>query len=236
MRRRQVRRRQIAPPKKGTEGLKNNPSVPFFIGWLVVFSGDAFAREAGETVLSTVEQEVFDELNLARTNPNGYADVLAELRAQFNGKHLERRGQPILVTREGVAAVDEAIAYLRSAAPVPALTLSHGLSRAARDHVADQQGGAMGHSGSDGSEPWDRMNRYGGWEDEVAENIAYGGYSTQGVVIQLIVDDGVPGRQHRVNIFNPKYRFVGVACGSHARLHDICVMDFATGYTEAPQR
>ena len=67
---------------------------------------------------------------------------------------------------------------------------------------------------------------------DVAENIAYGGYSARGVVIQLIVDDGVPGRQHRRNIFNPDYRFVGVACGTHTRLHDMCVMDFAARYAE----
>jgi uncharacterized protein YkwD len=80
------------------------------------------------------------------------------------------------------------------------------------------------------------MNRYGTWLDNVAENIAYGGYSTRGVVIQLIVDDGVPGREHRVNMFNSDYRYVGVGCGPHARLHDMCVMDFAARYSEQPAR
>jgi hypothetical protein len=35
-----------------------------------------------------------------------------------------------------------------------------------------------------------------------------------------------------MNMFNPEYRFVGVACGTHARFHDMCVMDFAAGYSE----
>ncbi len=171
-------------------------------------------------------------LNLARTDPKRYAGFLAELRPYFKGNHLQRPGQPILITEEGAAAVDEAIDFLRAMQPLPALTLSRGLSLAAQAHVDDQQSGAMGHTGSDGSEPWHRMNRYGAWQGEVAENIAYGGYSTRGVVIQLIVDDGVPGRQHRANMFNPEYRFVGVACGTHARLHDMCVMDFAARYSE----
>ncbi len=211
------------------------PAAIAFSLLLAVFlllANDAAAVDAADGFLSEAEQAVLAELNLARTDPQRYAEYLSELRPHFNGKQLERPGGIILVTREGVAAVDEAISFLRSTEPVSALRPSSGLSLAAQAHVEDQQDGAMGHSGSDGSEPWDRMNRYGTWAGGVAENIAYGGYSARGVVIQLIVDDGVPGRGHRVNLYNPDYRFVGVGCGRHARFHDICVLDFATRYTE----
>ena len=66
----------------------------------------------------------------------------------------------------------------------------------------------------------------------MAENISYGGNTARGVIIQLIVDDGVSSRGHRVNMFNPAYRFVGVGCGIHARLGDLCVMEFSAGYIE----
>ena len=140
-----------------------------------------------------------DELNLARTDPRQYAEFLAAMRRYFNGNHLEYPGQPILVTREGPPAVDEAVDFLRAIRPLPPLIPSRGLSLAAQAHVDDQQSGAMGHTGSDNSQPWDRMNRYGAWQDEVAENIAYGGYSARGVVIQLIVDDGVQRVKARVD-------------------------------------
>jgi uncharacterized protein YkwD len=192
----------------------------------------AFAQDSAAAYLSPLEQAVVRELNLARTDPQGYAAFLTEMRPYFNGRYLERPGQVILLTQEGVAAVDEAISFLRSTEPLSVLRPSRGLSLAAKMHVQDQQGGAIGHTGSDGSQPWERMNRYGTWQDEVAENIAYGGNTSRGVVIQLIVDDGVSGRGHRVNIFNPAYRFLGVGCGVHARLGDLCVMDFAAGYTE----
>jgi hypothetical protein len=52
----------------------------------------------------------------ARTDPQHYA-TLAEMRPYFNGNNLERPGEIILVTREGVAAVDAAIQFLRSTAP-----------------------------------------------------------------------------------------------------------------------
>ena len=217
----------------GAEGVFLNLSVPAFVlAVLLAIASSPCASDGPEAYLSPVEQEVLDDINLARTDPKQYAEFLAEMRPYFNGNHLQRPGQPILVTQEGVAAVDEAIRFLRSAEAVPALTASRGLSLAAGIHVDDQQSGAMGHTGSDGSEPWDRISRFGTWQVEVAENISYGGYSTRGVVTQLIVDDGVPDRAHRLNLFNPKYRFVGVGCGAHARLHDMCVMDFAVAYSE----
>jgi len=202
------------------------------LAFLLAMSNSAEAGDADDAYLSPVEREVLNELNLARTNPKRYAEFLSEMRPYFNGNQLERPGELILLTREGVAAVDEAISFLHSTAPLSDLIASRGLSLAAKTHVKDQQNGAMGHTGSDGSQPWDRMNRYGTWQDKVAENISYGGNSTRGVVIQLIVDDGVPGRGHRVNMFDPEYRFVGVGCGSHARLRDMCVMDFAARYSE----
>jgi len=207
-------------------------TILFIVATLVMTSGIVVAREPASSYLSPVEQEVLDELNLVRTNPKRYAEFLSEMRPYFNGNRLERPEEVILITQEGVVAVDEAIRFLRSTKPVSALKSSRGMSLAAEVHVKDQRDGATGHTGSDGSQPWDRMNRYGTWEDKVAENISYGGNTARGVIIQLIVDDGVPGRGHRVNIFNPAYRFVGVGCGVHARFGDLCVMDFAAGYSE----
>jgi uncharacterized protein YkwD len=192
----------------------------------------AYAENAAAAYLSQLEQDVVRELNLARTDPKRYADILSKMRPYFHGHYLERPGEATLVTQEGVAAVDEAIRFLRSTDPLSAVRSSRGLSQAAKTHVKDQQSGALGHTGSDGSQPWDRMARYGAWQGGVAENISYGGNSARGVVIQLIVDDGVPRRGHRFTIFNAAYRFVGVGCGIHARLRDMCAMEFSAGYIE----
>ena len=48
----------------------------------------------------------------------------------------------------------------------------------------------------------------------------------------LIVDDGVRGRDHRRNIFNPNYNAAGAAYGPHARYGSVCSIDFASGYAE----
>lgn len=182
---------------------------------------------------SSLEQEVISELNLARQHPKKYAAFLEQERPYYVGKFIKRPGEVTIITKEGVSAVDEAIRYLKKVNSLPAMKYSKGLSRAAMDHVRDQgKRGALGHKGSDGSQPADRVNRYGDWRWTVGENISYGRDVARDIVIGLIVDDGVPGRGHRDNIFNPKFRIVGVACGGHKTYGTMCVMNYAGDFIE----
>jgi uncharacterized protein YkwD len=127
--------------------------------------------------------------------------------------------------------VREAIAFLRLQEPLPPLSWSDGLWLAARDHALDQgRTGATGHDGSDGSTMITRIARYGRWLQTAAENIEYGSEDAREVVIALIVDDGVPSRGHRTNIFAPTLRVMGVACGPHARYRRMCVINYAGGF------
>ena len=136
-------------------------------------------------------------------------------------------------TREGVGAINEAIRFLRHARPLALLVASPGMSMAATEHVAEQAGGALGHRGSDFSDPGDRLNRHGTWKELWGENIAYGKLTARDLVVALIVDDGLRGRKHRKNIFNPAFHYTGVAVGPHARYRTVCNIDFAGSYIEA---
>ncbi len=183
--------------------------------------------------LTVLEKGVVDEYNLARTNPKQYATFLAEFKKLYNGRYIEIPGEIRIITNEGAAAVDEAIRFLETASPCPPLTPSEGISKAAKDHVNDTGPKSMvGHSGSDGSSPSMRMNRYGKWQITAGENISYGKKTARDIVIQLIVDDGVLSRGHRKNIFNCKYRRIGVAFGPHGRYGSMCVQAFAGEYQE----
>jgi uncharacterized protein YkwD len=183
--------------------------------------------------VQAIEVEIVAELNLARTQPKQYADLLRAYRKFIRGTYFERPGEVTVVLNEGVKAVDEAIAFLERQKPVPPLLLSKGLSLAAGDHAKDQGvTGQTGHSGSDRSTMGQRIERYGAWQKTAGENIAYGAESARDVVIQLIVDDGVASRGHRKNIFNADFLVVGVAFGTHPGYRTICVQDFAGGYTE----
>ena len=176
------------------------------------------------------------ELNLARQNPTRYAEIAQEMRTTYNGRYLTFPGGTRLYTKEGSRSIDEAIRFLRSTGPLQPLAYSGGMSHGAADHCADQAGGGFSHTGRDGSNPGMRMNRYGTWGLGWGENISYGKTSARDVVLALIIDDGLRGRKHRKNIFNPKFNFVGAAFGPHARFGSVCTMDFAGAYVERDER
>ncbi len=169
-----------------------------------------------------------EEMNLARTKPLIYAGYLKEFRNNFEGKFYRLPGMVIdIETKEGVAAVDEAIAFLVSQKTLPSLGWSTGLAAAAAELVEEQgQSGATGHNGLKSGGILERVKRQKIKETMIGENIAYGANSPRGMVMQLLIDDGVLNRDHRKNHFNAKFDRVGVCCGSHPRYETMCVIDF----------
>ena len=187
-----------------------------------VETGNAFAHR------------VLSEVNFARTEPARYAAFLAGCRAHYRGNILTLPGERLTRTREGVAALEEAVQTLRRTRPLPPLTLSDGLGRAAAELTREQtQTGAFGHRGTDGSSPFARMSRHGRWHTHAGEAINYGGGTARRIVYNLIVDDGVRDRGHRLNLLAPDFRVAGVARAPHPQFQQVCVIDFATAYTEA---
>jgi len=196
----------------------------------------ATAQQSGPLAyLTLLEREIVAEHNRARSDPASYAAFLRDLKPRFDGRQFAVSDTVVRMTQEGTRAVDEAIRFLESTVSVPTLRASRGLSLGARDLVRDQgPTGNTGHVGSDGSQPWDRVARYGDWQGEIAENVAYGFDAARDVVVQLIIDDGVRDRGHRMNIFKPEFLVVGVSCGNHVRYGTVCVTTFASGYVEMP--
>ncbi len=183
--------------------------------------------------LTSMEIELVREVNLARSDPLRYASFLEQWRRFYENKKIRRSGELSILTEEGVAAVEEAIAFLRASSRRPALRLSAGMSRGAKDH-ARQLGaaGALGHRGLHGNWPTDRVNRYGRWRDAMGENIFYGRGTAREMVMLLIIDDGIPGRDHRRTTFDPVYGVIGAGCAPHTTYDTICVLTFAGDYED----
>jgi uncharacterized protein YkwD len=211
------------------------PLVPFLPLVFGLFSPLLFAANPdlspGDSNMVT-GTAIIHEINTARQNPTLYATFLEETRQNHASRVRLLPGSVRLCTHEGVRAVDEAIRFLHRARPLPALALSPGLCSAAADHCREQAGGAVGHHGCDGSNPGSRISRYGVVAQGWGENVAYGQRSPRAIVMALIIDDGVRGRGHRKNIFNPNYNAAGAAYGPHARYGSVCSIDFASGYAE----
>jgi len=188
---------------------------------------------SGSVDYRRIEREVLAELNAVRANPSAYAANLSALLPLFNGNLIKKPGMTVSIrTNEGASAVREAIAVLQRQAPLTGLTLSTGMSAAAADLANDQRRtGNMGHTGSDGSSPGSRLSAHGTWQMSYSENVDYGPFLTgRDVVIDLLVDDGVPDRGHRRNIFDANAHVVGIACGTHPKFRSMCVIDQAYGY------
>lgn len=168
--------------------------------------------------ISALEKELLEETNLARTNPKIYATFIEQ-------KFLEN---PRFFPVEGREVLNEAISFLNSIKPRQPLKLAGCLCLAAQDHIKDiGQKGIAQHEGTDGSTPKTRAERYTFSLIDAGENIAYGQSTPRNAVIGWIVNDGVPNRGHRKNIFRADYQYIGIAVGSHTRYKTMYIQEFS---------
>ena len=169
--------------------------------------------------MTDFDKEVHKWQNEMRTNPKSFIPDLQAMLPRFNGNMYTRPGDPVLLaTQEGAAAVQELIDFLGTASPLEPLEWDDNIAKASKDHINDMAAsGATGHTGQDGSSPFDRMERYTKLEGSSGENLSYGQDDPKGVIIQLAVDDGVQGRGHRKNIMNPAFVKHGCYTGDHSK-------------------
>lgn len=191
-----------------------------------ILAVDLGLRQLGQrSPPSTVERAVLSELNRARTDPSGFLTTLRDQRDFYHGNLLMPPGAPAaFLTEEGVAPLDEAIAFVGERGAEETLSAAPVLTAAAADHQAEQaSSGAVGHVGTDGSLPADRVRRRGG-DIYVGELIAYGDDDPAEIVRQLVIDDGVADRGHRHLLYDASLRYAGVSCGAHPVYRFMCVV------------
>ena len=90
----------------------------------------------------------------------------------------------------------------------------------------------MGHDGSDGSKFYQRLERHGKAGGQQAENISYGQSTGEDVIMQLVVDDGVPDRGHRTNLFKPDIMVTGNFSGPHSQYNTMTCSTFASQFAK----
>jgi hypothetical protein len=200
---------------------------------------------------SALNYAVFEAHNKARTDPGYFANLAQDqLENQFV---YDRNGNPTnsiclardfipksnkcyytLGTTEGPRAWKEAVQAMNNAPKgLQALQWSEGLAQACYDHISDTgPRGMIGHTGSDGSRPHQRIEKYVD-ASMTGENLAYSDAETGvDMVLQLIVDDGVPDRGHRTNILDGDFTHVGVSCGCHSYYTEMCCFAYGKDVKE----
>lgn len=182
--------------------------------------------------LTDIEKDVILEMNKVRSNPALYAKMYLEtMYPRYQGMRFVQDGNVVIQTHEGISAAREAVDVLKRASAVPILYSDYGLYLAARDHAGDQAAsGKTGHQGSDGSSHLVRVQRYGS-VGQTGENITYGLENGREIVTWLLIDDGVPGRGHRINLLDPDYVLTGASFGRHPVYLVMCVILYADRFT-----
>jgi len=175
-------------------------------------------------------KDIFNLINNFRKNPRELAKKLELIRTYLDPDTniLSEPNKIQIQMVEGDNVFKEAITFLKSLPPLKPLQWDENLARSAQEHVEDiGPKGLLLYQSSDGTEPEDRISKYGNYVESLGENIDFGPNDAMGVIISLTLDDGEEERPHRENLFKQDYQKVGIACGPHKTEFQMCVMDFA---------
>ena len=173
---------------------------------------------------------IFNLINKFRANPKELARHLERLKKYLDTSTniLSEPDKIQIQMVEGEEVFNEAINYLKSLRPLEPLQWEDALAASAQEHVDDiGPKGLLLYQSSDGTEPEDRITKYGNYIESLGENIDFGPNDEIGVIVSLTLDDGEEERPHRDNLFKNDYKKIGIACGPHQTEFQMCVMDLA---------
>ncbi len=194
------------------------------------------------------EREMIYEINRVRSNPKSYLEYLQPLlkvakdKLESFGKGERnysltftssvKNGQEIKTAdttwhyrnEEEVKAINSLIDDLKKLKSLKILKPDSGIYNAAKKHADDQNNHqwTLMHTGSDGSAPWDRILKFSPSMSFGNENIAGNSrkdISAREIVIQLLIDDGIPGYGHRYNLLDPYWTHVACRTELYSGMH-----------------
>ncbi len=180
------------------------------------------------------ETRLIDEINGSRQNPSEYSRHVREYIELLRGKVLYLPKRVPFLTSEGESAIKDAVKTLDSTVKLLPLIKSEILENAARSQLQDLlDNPGLSHKGKDGANLATRLARLGNTSGAVGENITYSDTTPRQAALTMLIDDGVPSRQHRLNILSPKFLIVGAACGVTSSGMEICVVIFGNSIEPA---
>eukprot|EP01064_Diplonema_japonicum_P006861 TRINITY_DN14686_c0_g1_i2.p1 TRINITY_DN14686_c0_g1~~TRINITY_DN14686_c0_g1_i2.p1 ORF type:complete len:1043 (+),score=211.31 TRINITY_DN14686_c0_g1_i2:178-3306(+) len=184
-----------------------------------------------------LESEISELIISARTDPTPIIDKLETILKSITADGTLPAGvEGPGVLSEGKAGVMQAISFLKTLRELPRLTTAPGLILAAADHASNQKDkDHVDHVGGDNSTALSRMNRYGMVVGASAESFCLGQNTAMGIILDLVINDGISSKADRLNLFSPEFRYFGVSCNTHKVHKYQCVIDMTADYQNKPR-
>ena len=187
--------------------------------------------------MSPEEREMIYEINRVRHDPTSYLQYLlpmlkdAALQLKVNGKgeknysvtfsSTSQNGKNLAsidttwhyTNEENVKALNTLMDDLKKLKRLSILLPDSGIYLAAKKHAADQQAHdwKLLHTGSDGSSPRDRILLFspsmGSGNENIGGRYGYASSTARDMVLQLLIDAGIPGYGHRYNILDANWTY-----------------------------
>lgn len=162
--------------------------------------------------LTEDEKDIIYLMNLARINPKLFKETFVKKYLSEGPSNEAERSLLSCLERQKALAL---------------LYPSEKLSKAAAYHAKDMgETGLEGHNSSDKTGCNKRLERFMK-AAIMGENCEYGSNDPIDIVMQLLIDEGIPGYGHRLNILSNDYSFVGTSKKPHKKYEWNTVMDFA---------
>lgn len=162
----------------------------------------ALNTAANEPYLSDREKAMIKEINLVRSNPQAYIQVV---KAYI--KYMEADGSDWY--KEEMDVAEELILELQKTPKLSILLPSKNIYMAAKAHGTEAKKiGSLDHQGQDGSWPWDRVIKYDKTMKDGNENIVGGMNDIRKSVLTLLIDSGIEGRGHRKTMLKKEWTHV----------------------------
>ena len=176
------------------------------------------------------EEQILEELNELRSDPEGYADKVKIYKGYFDEDNILRLPGVLhgIRTEEGPAIYDEAIEFLKKADPVCELTPSKGLFAVASDLLEIIQKEDPDNIGDIDMESI--IEKYGNYERDFHRSIQFGGTSGEHTIMDLFIGDGDKSRSQREALLNGNLKKVGIACGTHDRYRFVNIIVACTKF------
>ena len=176
-----------------------------------------------------ISKLILDEINLARTKPVEYAKKIEQYKGLFEKNFLKRPDGKKIETLEGKAAYEEAENFLKNSKPACPLIASKGLTKICEDILAVAQkcdAGAIDNN----IDLQKTIKKYGSFEGSFGRLMEFGGEAPEHVVIDLIVSDGDKSRSQRNQLFDNKFKVVGLVAGDHHDFKKCTIIALATKF------